>query len=99
MALSSVGVSRVSLFRASSSDFRGSNWVFNGYCLPPPTDASRVFLLPTFSFNLIHNSSLFNLPCTNFIVYHVESFWDVLLSILSLVLFLNFNGQSFAETL
>ncbi|GAB4841550.1 hypothetical protein Ancab_022264, partial [Ancistrocladus abbreviatus] len=41
MALSSVGVSRVSVFRASSSDFSGSNWVFNGYCLPSPTDASR----------------------------------------------------------
>ncbi|GAB4841566.1 hypothetical protein Ancab_022280 [Ancistrocladus abbreviatus] len=45
MALSSVGVSRVSLFRASSSDFSGSNWVFNGYCLPPPTDASRLVVL------------------------------------------------------
>ncbi|GAB4841546.1 hypothetical protein Ancab_022260 [Ancistrocladus abbreviatus] len=45
MALSSVGVSRVSLFRAPSSDFSGSNRVFNGFCLPPPTDASRLVVL------------------------------------------------------
>lgn len=45
MALAPVGVSRISLFRASSLDFNGSNWVSSGCSLATPADATRLVVL------------------------------------------------------
>ncbi|KMT10157.1 hypothetical protein BVRB_5g119180 [Beta vulgaris subsp. vulgaris] len=46
MALSPVGVSRISLFKAASLDFNGSNWVSSSRALAPPSsDPTRLVVL------------------------------------------------------
>lgn len=46
MALAPIGVSRISLFKAASLDYNGSNWVSGGCALAPTSaDATRLVVL------------------------------------------------------